>query len=188
MLTMHRDHLLHQLDHYHAQFPEESDVTGRFIQFIRGHADCFERSLKIGHITGSVWLVNAAGTHVLLTHHRKLNKWFQLGGHADGDSDVLRVSRREVLEESGIEHCESALDGIFDLDIHPIPARGDEPLHDHFDVRFALRVIGNETYTVSDESHDLAWVEIATLKNVTTEQSMQRMARKWKALSAHAPQ
>ncbi len=96
--------------------------------FIDSHPDCFERSCQVGHITGSAWIVNRAGDRVLLTHHRKLGRWLQPGGHSDGDPDTLEVALREAREESGLDV--RALDeAIFDLDVHLIPARGHEPAH-----------------------------------------------------------
>lgn len=156
-------------------------MTERMTGFVSAHADCFERSLSLGHVTGSAWLVNRRRTHVLLTHHRKLNKWLQLGGHADGDSDVLAVAMKEALEESGLPDIAPLSPDIFDLDIHEIPARKSEPAHFHYDVRFALRANASEQYVVSDESHDLAWIDIARIATVTSETSMLRMANKWRS-------
>lgn len=176
---MHRHSILQQLENYLNQYPDESTMVARYISFVKAYADCFERSLQIGHVTGSAWVVNRAGTHTLLTHHKKLNKWLQLGGHADGDADVLRVSKREVAEESGLVDVVPVGAGIFDVDIHLIPERKSEPEHYHYDVRYALQVTGDEDYAVSDESHDLAWIEIDRLHEKTQEESMLRMARKW---------
>ncbi len=176
---MHRQPLLHALDQYHRRYPDEAVVVERFVQFVRSHTDCFERSLQLGHITGSAWVVNAPGTHVLLTHHRKLNIWVQLGGHADGDADVCRVAWRETEEESGLSQIASVTDAIFDVDIHAIPARGDEPEHFHYDVRYAFRATGSDRFTVSEESHDLAWIPVGELSAYTDEASMHRMANKW---------
>ena len=178
---MHRRLLVGQLQDYQSVYRDESEMVVRYLDFVEANTDCFERSLKIGHVTGSAWAVNKAGSHVLLTHHKKLNIWVQLGGHADGDCDVLQVARREVVEESGIEEIEQVGDGIFDVDIHLIPERGDEPAHYHYDVRYAFRVIENEVFVVSEESHDLAWIEIEKLHELTDEWSMVRMAKKWMA-------
>jgi 8-oxo-dGTP pyrophosphatase MutT (NUDIX family) len=177
---MHRDIIIRQLRAYQAKWVNESDVAEQFIGFISGHATCFERSLKIGHVTGSAWVTDPAGTHVLLTHHRKLNKWFQLGGHADGEPDIFKVAKREVMEESGLTRVVPVGDGIFDIDRHRIPARGDEPEHDHYDIRFAMQVVGRDEFTVSAESHELRWVEIDRLDEFTGDESMFRMAVKWK--------
>lgn len=171
--------LLDLLAAYRERYPSEEIVCDRFIDFVKNHEDCFERSLELGHVTGSAWLVNQAGTHVLLTHHRKLGAWFQLGGHADGDSDVARVALKEAREESGVAGLDLEGDGIFDLDIHLIPARKAEPAHYHYDVRFVVRASGSEAYAVSEESLDLAWVEIGRIAEYTQEESMLRMSRKW---------
>ena len=176
---MHRNDLLQKLTAYPARYPEEQATAHRLIQFVESHTDCFERSLQIGHVTGSAWVVNRAGTHVLLTHHKKLDKWFQLGGHADGDSNILRAALREVQEESGLAAFAPVSGEIFDIDIHLIPERKNDPAHHHHDIRFAVQATGSEDYIVSAESHDLAWVEIQNLHQVTTETSMLRMAGKW---------
>jgi 8-oxo-dGTP pyrophosphatase MutT (NUDIX family) len=176
---MHRTSLLQALDHYRAQYADEGELIERFTNFVKTYPDCFERSLDVGHVTGSAWLVNEPGTHVLLTHHRKLNMWIQLGGHADGDADVQRVALTEAREESGLARIEPIGDTIFDVDIHAIPARGADPAHFHYDVRFAFRALGSDAFTVSDESHALAWCAIEQIPELTPEVSMHRMARKW---------
>jgi 8-oxo-dGTP pyrophosphatase MutT (NUDIX family) len=176
---MYRQGLLALLERYRKENPEETDTVDRFVDFISAHPDCFKRSLAEGHITGSAWMVDGSGTRVLLTHHRQMNKWVQLGGHTDGHHDVLEAALREAREESGIEGARPLSGDIFDIDIHTIPAKGDEPEHYHYDVRFAVTVTDSEDYTVSDESHDLAWVEVKKLSDYTTEESILRMGRKW---------
>jgi len=150
--------------------------------FVGTEKECFSRELAIGHITGSAWVVNADGSEVLLTHHRKLDRWLQLGGHADGDPDILSVAMKEAEEESGLVGFTHLGPGIFDIDIHPIPARKHDPEHLHYDVRYVLRANGSLDYTVSDESHDLSWVKLDDVETLTTEPSMMRMVAKWKAL------
>tara|TARA_B110000438_G_C15608640_1_gene561221 strand:+ start:292 stop:837 length:546 start_codon:yes stop_codon:yes gene_type:complete len=175
---MHRNEFIQQLEAYRQRWGEEKEVCDQFIEFISGNADCFERSFKEGHVTASAWVVNGEGSHVLLTHHRKLNRWLQLGGHVDGESDVLEGALREVEEESGLTEVRVLGEGIFDLDIHPIPARGDEPEHMHYDVRYLCQATGNEEFVVSDESHDLAWVKMGEVVKLANEESMLRMVRK----------
>jgi 8-oxo-dGTP pyrophosphatase MutT (NUDIX family) len=178
---MHRKPLLQQLIAYEQAWPAEADTARRLIGFVEAHAECFERHLQPGHVTGSAWVVNPAQTHVLLTHHRKLGKWLQLGGHADGNPDMLDAALREVQEESGLKAFRPVSRNIFDIDIHLIPERKNESAHHHYDIRYAVQAVGSEAYVVSDESHDLAWVEIQTLQQVTGEESMLRMAKKWLA-------
>lgn len=181
---MKKEILIKDLETYQSKYPDEIEVSKRFIDFISKHDDCFHRTLTIGHITGSAWVVDLSGKNVLLTHHKKLNRWLQLGGHADGNSNILEVAIREVEEESGLDCITPLSKEIFDLDIHKIPKRGNEPEHDHFDVRYAIQHQGSGQYVVSDESHDLSWIEINNLSMITNEESMQRMARKWKAEQA----
>lgn len=171
--------LINLLQDYRQCYPEESSTISRYTDFVVNHNDCFERTRLAGHITGSAWLVNTAGTHVLLTHHRKLNRWLQLGGHADGHTNALEVALKEAREESGIEQIRPVSESLFDIDIHKIPARENEPAHFHYDARFALQTIENDDFTVSDESHALQWVKISALEELTDENSMLRMAEKW---------
>ena len=177
---MYRNQLLKLLADYSQDYPLETDCVNNIIEFVKQYDSCFQRSLAIGHITGSAWTVNNAGTHTLLTHHKKLNKWLQPGGHTDGESDVLQVAIREAEEESGLTQLQVEDPEIFDVDIHKIPTRASEVQHLHYDIRFALRAHGSEKFIVSDESHDLAWVEIAQLADYNSEESMLRMARKWR--------
>ncbi len=170
--------LLENLSAYELRFPQEAATIHRFAEFVASEPDCFQRSTSRGHITAAVWLVDPLRTSVLLTHHAKLDKWMQLGGHADGDGNVQRVALCEAVEESGIEEITLLSDTIFDIDIHAIPARGADPAHLHYDVRFAA-LAPHHRFTVSKESHDLAWVPVTGLSRYTREASMVRMARKW---------
>lgn len=157
-------------------------MSERLERFVLDNADCFERTLLIGHVTGSAWILDEHNQKTLLTHHRKLNKWLQPGGHADGDSDVSRVALREAREESGLKGLSLASSNIFDIDIHLIPARKDEPEHYHYDCRFLIRCNGDETYSVSDESHDLAWISLVDIEKYTNEVSILRMVEKSPAI------
>lgn len=179
---MHRRKLLQALEDYAARHPEEQATVDRFNQLIASHANCFERDCWAGHITGSAWLLDPGHQRLLMTHHRKLDMWLQLGGHSDGDPDTARVALREAGEESGLS-VGLLSDQIFDIDIHEIPERKGDPAHYHFDVRYQLQTQA-EDFVVSEESIDLAWVPLETLRNYTTEESILRMLRKWRAASA----
>ena len=123
---MHRQRLLRLIDQYAFEHPDERPLVQSFRRFVEHEPRCFERDCWTGHVTGSAWLVNNARTHVLLTHHRKLNRWLQLGGHSDGNPDSLDVARREAEEESGlvVAPCDER---VFDLDVHEIPPRNADP-------------------------------------------------------------
>lgn len=176
--------LIASLYQYSQSFPSENKLTQQFIHFVKNQPDCFARSLTIGHITASAWLMDNTGTQVLLTHHRKLNKWLQLGGHADGEKDVIKVSHTEAAEESGLTDLALVSTALFDIDIHQIPAFGHEPEHLHYDLRFCWQALGRQDFIVSDESKALAWVPLTNINDYTNEPSLLRMVKKWGLLTA----
>ncbi len=153
-------------------------MTAETIRFVEAHADCLLRTCAPGHLTGSAWVVNAERWRTLLTHHRKLDKWLQLGGHADGDGDLLAVAEREAREESGLTSVRAVSAEIFDVDRHWIPERKGEPGHYHYDLRFMLVADPREPLAVSSESKDLAWVPLEQVTRLNPEESMARMVRK----------
>lgn len=167
------------LHEYHPSAPEEIQAKETMLNFIKAHDDCFERSLAIGHITASAWLVNKEQTHALLMHHTKLDRWFQLGGHCDGDPDVLGVAIKEAQEESGIMHIAPLSNKIFDIDIHLIPANSKEKEHYHYDVRFLLQVTSDEQVVQNGESKELRWIGKNKNELPTAELSVTRMFNKW---------
>lgn len=178
-LAPHQHRWLAIFDAYALAHADEATVVEWFRAFAQAHADAAERTLSVGHLTGSAWLVSADGRRVLLTHHKKLDRWLQLGGHADGDTDLARVALREAEEESGLRDLVVEA-GIFDLDRHRIPARGAEPEHWHYDVRFVVRATDSEDFVVGEESHALAWRDIAAIaRDESADESLRRMARKW---------
>jgi len=176
---MHRRKLLDLLSRYVPTDEQERSSQQRLIAFVERSPQCFERSLLEGHVTGSAWLLDHERDRCLLTHHKKLGMWLQCGGHADGDPDVLQVALREAHEESGIVGIEPLGTEIFDVDVHLIPAKGPEPEHFHYDVRFALVAPPGAQFVVSDESHALAWVRREEIERYDTDASVRRMAAKW---------
>lgn len=183
---MHRHPLLGKLARYKPVDDEERRMHEAITAFVKEHPECFERSLNIGHVTGSAWVVDREKQHVLLIHHRKLDRWLQPGGHADGDPDVLSVALREAREESGLAHVSPVLEEIFDVDVHLIPARGDEPAHYHYDIRFLLQADRSSPLVLSEESHDLRWVPLEKVETLSRERSILRMLEKLWDLEARA--
>lgn len=175
---MHRKPLLSSLDAHTAWDDGEVAMVDRTRRFVSEHVDCFERSLAIGHVTGAAWIVNPNRNKVLLTHHRKLDRWLQLGGHCDGDGDTCGVAAREAAEESGLSSVKLVSSAIFDVDVHRIPARRNEPEHDHYDIRYLFEADDKEDLVISEESIALAWVELERLVEHGVDESVLRLAHK----------
>jgi 8-oxo-dGTP pyrophosphatase MutT (NUDIX family) len=181
-VQVHRKPLLAQLERYLERNPDERVAVDHVTQFVRANADCFERSCRDGHITGSAWILSHDRSQFLLTHHKKLGRWLQLGGHSDGDPDPAEVALHEAREESGMEAFEFAVLGPerapFDVDVHVIPATSAEPAHLHHDVRYLLVAAPGQELRISSESHDLRWFPCARALDVLDDESQLRMARK----------
>jgi 8-oxo-dGTP pyrophosphatase MutT (NUDIX family) len=174
--------LLTHLDAYASLWPDEVASALTFREFLRSDSAVFERRFPAGHFTGSAWLVSADGERVLLMHHRKLGMWLQPGGHADGDTDLARVALREAGEETGVTNL-CVENAIFDLDRHRIAARGSEPEHWHYDVRYVVRAGSDDRFTINEESHALAWRSVTdVVADATLDISLRRMASKWLAI------
>jgi len=191
--SVHREPLLEILRRYESVYPDEGECVGRVRALVQGHPDCFERACLPGHITASAWILSADRERILLTHHRKLERWLQLGGHADGDSDPFEVALREAREESGMQEfgviC-SAGDSRgpgaplpLDIDVHRIPARGAEPEHDHHDIRYLLVAGAGQALAISEESTDLDWFEPDALGRLGADESLLRLERKARVLA-----
>jgi len=175
---MDRAELLEKLRAYRPADGNEAAMLERLTRFVELNAGCFDRSLPEGHVTGSAWILDLEGRHVLLTHHRRLDKWMQLGGHADGQADILAVALREAEEESGLAAIRPVSDGIFDVDVHEIPERRGVAAHFHYDIRYLLEADRGQPLTVSSESKDLAWVPVDGVERYSREESLLRMVRK----------
>jgi 8-oxo-dGTP pyrophosphatase MutT (NUDIX family) len=175
---MHRNEIRRLLSGYRANSPEDEIQLSRMWQFIEAQPNCFERTLQIGHVTGSAWIVSPDRTQTLLSHHRKLDIWVQLGGHADGNPDIFAVALREAREESGLSRLYPLTQGIFDIDIHLIPTTTEEPGHYHYDVRFIFEADPGDKLIVSHESKALAWVSFDRINDFKVDASVRRMAAK----------
>lgn len=177
--------LLALLARYEGVFPHEAAVAARIRRLVQTRRDCFARTCRPGHVTGSAWVLSADRTKALLLRHKKLGKWLQPGGHADDDPDVLRVAIREAEEESGLVGLRLlGTPAPLDLDVHAIPERRNaageliEDAHEHHDVRWLLVAPGAARPVASDESHEVRWCTAAEIRRLTNEASVLRMLRK----------
>lgn len=179
-----RDHLRELLATYHPYDLREQQAYDDIVAFVNEHEACFENGYLPGHITGAALVTDDTCEHVLLTHHTKLGRWLQFGGHSDGLPNVLETAMREAQEESGLTSLRviPGREGIFDVDTHNIPAHGSIPEHTHYDIRILLAADRTEPYAVSHESNDLRWIALDDVSNHNDDPSMVRMVEKLRTL------
>jgi 8-oxo-dGTP pyrophosphatase MutT (NUDIX family) len=175
---MKRDPLLSLLAAYKPEPGDEHKMLLQTFEFVTENPECFERTLKIGHVTASGWVVSKEREQVLLMHHQKLDRWFQPGGHCDGDPDVVSVAKKEIEEETGLTNVKLVEGGIFDVDIHLIPSNREFPAHYHYDVRFLFEGDTKEKLIINSESKDVKWVALGEVHNLNDSDSILRMVRK----------
>lgn len=177
------DALAASLASYEPADAREAAMRDEVIAFLRRVPDPFSRTTLEGHVTGSAWIVDRSGRAAVLLHHRKLDRWLQPGGHADGDPDVRAVAWREAREETGLASLVPATEAVYDVDVHDISARGAEPAHKHYDVRFAFFADREETPPGNLESHAVRWVNLAELDRYAVDASVRRLAAKTRRLA-----
>ncbi len=176
---MHTASLLSAITSHRTFDTEERAHREKIIAFVeRNSQRWWRRSTLEGHITASAWVLNATRSHALLLHHAKLDCWVQPGGHLD-DSDVSPAAGawREACEETGLPSLRLADENIFDVDVHAIPARGAEPAHLHYDLRYLI-ISPDSAVTLSDESLGARWIALDELARLPFERSIARMAEK----------
>jgi 8-oxo-dGTP pyrophosphatase MutT (NUDIX family) len=167
-------HLIALLEAHEPYDDRECHHKEQALEFIRTTPHCASRDTAEGHVTASAWVLSPDLDAVLLMHHKKLDRWLQLGGHVENDASIEEAALREAREESGIEGFEQ-LGPLFDIDAHVIPARGREMEHTHFDFRFVFQALTSD-FIVNNESIDLAWVKLQDMDS--GDESISRMARK----------
>jgi len=174
------------LRHHLPADAEEARDRDRILEFVLHHERPFDRGITEGHLTGSAITVSADGARVLLLHHRKLDRWLQPGGHGDpGEETGEEVALREALEESGIGGLvlHPAAPRPLDVDVHDIPARENEPAHEHLDLRYL--VVAPRGATVAPdlaELHEIRWVPWDQVEALGPDHGLRRALAKARAI------
>ncbi len=131
-----------------------------------------------GHFTASAFILSPEEDALLLIFHGKLSRWLQPGGHVEAsDESVLAAAQREVHEEVGLSGLVLVNEGLFDVDVHEIPARKADPAHRHFDVRFLLRA-RDRAFAAASDARDARWVKLAEVDQLGSDRSVLRAVEK----------
>ena len=141
---------------------QEARDKAVILSFIDSAPDAFERSNLIAHMTASAWVTNEAHDGVLMAYHNIYDSWAWLGGHADGEEDLLAVALREVREESGVKHARPASENIFSLEVLTVDGHEKRGAyvssHLHLNVTYLLIADDSDALTVKpDENSGVRW-------------------------------
>jgi 8-oxo-dGTP pyrophosphatase MutT (NUDIX family) len=171
--------LLNELEAFVAADERETSFKERMLLLLNSPPDPFDRDHYLpGHFTASSFVLSPNLDALLLIFHSKLRRWLQPGGHVDPrDTDMLAAARREATEETGIVALQPLGAGLFDVDIHTIPARNSSPQHEHFDLRYVLRAESTE-FSAGSDALAARWVPLARVHTVESDESVQRAVRK----------
>ncbi|MBE5956871.1 MAG: NUDIX domain-containing protein [Lachnospiraceae bacterium] len=134
----------------------------------------YTRENPIAHMTASAWIVNEDRTKVLMAYHKIYDSWAWLGGHADGETDLLKVSIKEGMEESGIQNLRPVKEEIFSIEVLPVNGhmkKGEYiSSHIHLNVTYLLEASEREVLTIKeDENSGVAWFTPEEAQKASTE-------------------
>jgi 8-oxo-dGTP pyrophosphatase MutT (NUDIX family) len=175
--------LLSELQAYVPTDETEERHRRKMVNLLTIGGEAFSREhFAPGHFTASCYIVDESG-RLLLHHHRRLDRWLQMGGHVEPGESTSATALREGMEESGLADLRLVGQSIFDLDIHGIPAAKGEPDHDHYDVRYLAHTASPEAIMIDRaESNELAWVTLERAAELMPGPESHRVIRKIETL------
>ena len=173
---MNRLELIHQIKKYKTINEQEEKDKYLLLEWIMDHEDAFSRENKIAHITASGWVVNKDRSKVLMVYHNIYDSWSWIGGHADGETDLLATAIREVREETGVKNVCPVTDEIFSIEILTVDGHTKNgnyvSSHLHLNVTYLLEADSEETVSIkADENSGVAWF--------TPEEALKKSTEPW---------
>jgi len=169
-----RTKLTEEIRQYKPYNEQEAKDQSLLLELLGQVPDLFYRANLSNHMTASAWVVNPSFTHILMAYHRIYDSWAWLGGHADGEEDLLKVAIREVQEESGIHQVVPVLTDLFSLEILTVDGHEKNgsyvPSHLHLNITYLLMADDKETpHSKPDENKAVAWFPIETVIEQSSE-------------------
>ncbi len=167
-MSLHAD-ALRVLRSWPAPDPVEEELRRRYVAHLEALPDGMWRSSYPDHLTAGTLVLDATGEHVLLNLHRKAQRWFHFGGHAEqGDPTLAAVALREAHEESGLADLAFHPEPV-QLDLHTVPFCGERGDVHHLDVRYVATAAPGAEAVVSDESLAVRWWPVTALPELEPE-------------------
>lgn len=179
--------LQHQLEQYHPYNEQEQRDRAGMLQLLATQPDIFTRENQVAHMTASSWLLNRSHDKVLMIYHNIYHSWSWTGGHADGETDLLAVAKREAMEETGVTDIRAVTEDIFSIEILTVDGHEKKgvyvPSHLHLNVTYLLEADEEEVLRVKpDENSGVRWFSLGEALEACTEPWMiERIYRKLNA-------
>ncbi|NCN45203.1 MAG: NUDIX hydrolase [Candidatus Pacebacteria bacterium CG10_big_fil_rev_8_21_14_0_10_36_11] len=179
MQDLKRKKVLNLLEKIEPVDQQESFDIQKVKELIVKHENIFDRDCLVAHLTASALVVNPRTKKVLLHNHKKLNKWLQFGGHADGESDLAKVALKEAGEETGLIDLVFLTHLPIDLEVQKIPFHKGIPEHLHLDFRFVLITDAEKVPTPDEvESQELQFFDFSAISQMNLDLALVRLANK----------
>ena len=171
-----KENLIRQIENYPPSNEQEEKDKALILGWISNNENAFSRENTVAHITASAWVVNKDRSKVLMVYHNIYNSWSWLGGHADGETDLLSVAIREVKEEAGIAHVWPVSENIFSLESLTVDGHVKKgkyiSSHLHLNITYLLEADSEEDVRIkADENSGVAWF--------TPEEALQKSTEPW---------
>ena len=168
--------LIASIEQYQPYNVQEEMDKSLILEWIKNNNNAFLRENTVAHMTASAWVVNNARSKVLMVYHNIYNSWSWLGGHADGETDLLSVAIREVKEEAGISNVLPVSEDIFSLESLTVDGHWKNgkyvSSHLHFNVTYLLEADSEEAVSIkADENSGVAWF--------TPEEALEKSTEPW---------
>ena len=175
--------LKQQIEKYVPYNEQEKSDKEIMLKSLETFDDMLTRENKICHFTASNWIVNKERTKVLMIYHNIYKSWAWVGGHADGEADLLHVALKEAQEETGLKNFKVLSDGIFAIKIATVDShikRGKFVSdHLHFDCCYLLEADENEELHIkADENSGVKWIDIDKAVEASNEENMKPVYQK----------
>lgn len=157
--------IVQQINNFNPFNEQEDKDKELILELMKCHKDIFSRENKIAHMTASAWIVNHDKNKVLMAHHNLYNSWCWLGGHADGESNLLAVASKEIAEESGLSQTKPITSDIFSLEILTVDGHEKHgkyvSSHLHLNITYLFEADEKDSLTIKpDENSGVTWFHL----------------------------
>lgn len=176
--------LFKEIDEYNPSCEQERTDKRIILDIIEKHkSDVLYRDCEAFHITSSGFTINKNRSKFLMVYHNIYDSWSWIGGHADGEADLLEVACKEVKEETGVIHLEPDKKDIISIDILTTSAHYKKGVYvpNHLHLNISYLIIADETdplHIKADENSDVRWIPVSEMEHMVSEQEMIKVYNK----------